>query len=126
MALKVLRVCHENPESAEYNCGRCEKCLRTMITLEIAGVLGRAQTFREPLDLRRIARYPRIDPSTIPYIGEILAAAGDRPDIAAALRRALRRAAVARAITWVRGRLRLRTRLRRLLGRVAALGDPGP
>src|SRR5262249_54154050 len=34
IALSTLRVCWENPDNA-YNCGRCEKCLRTMIALHI-------------------------------------------------------------------------------------------
>ncbi|MDZ4719654.1 MAG: hypothetical protein SH847_14465, partial [Roseiflexaceae bacterium] len=38
-----------------YNCGRCEKCLRTMVALESLGALGRCQTFAIPLDLRRVA-----------------------------------------------------------------------
>lgn len=36
-AVKSLRVCWEGPD-LDRNCGRCEKCLRTMMALEIAGV----------------------------------------------------------------------------------------
>src|SRR5262249_59102310 len=49
-----LRVCWENPDGA-YNCGRCEKCLRTMINLLIAGALDRCPTFPLPLDPVRVA-----------------------------------------------------------------------
>jgi len=54
VALKTLRVCWRNLDGA-YNCGRCEKCLRTMVALESLGALGRCQTFAIPLDLRRVA-----------------------------------------------------------------------
>lgn len=36
------------------NCGRCPKCLRTMVTLEAAGKLGRYRTFPVPLTRSRI------------------------------------------------------------------------
>ncbi len=39
-------VCFEGPLSeGELNCGRCEKCLRTMTALEAAGCLNRATAF---------------------------------------------------------------------------------
>jgi hypothetical protein len=44
MALQHLRVCWEKLEGA-YNCGECEKCLRTMTTLYGLGVLPSATTF---------------------------------------------------------------------------------
>ena len=49
IVLKTLRVCWINPNN-EYNCGRCEKCLRTMIGLYIAGVLERCETFPHDID----------------------------------------------------------------------------
>jgi len=39
MAQKHLRVCWENRGGA-YNCGRCSKCVRTMIALYLAGALS--------------------------------------------------------------------------------------
>ena len=57
IALKTLRVCWENPDQV-YNCGKCEKCLRTMIGLQIVGALEQCTTFDEPLNLRRVARMP--------------------------------------------------------------------
>lgn len=42
--LAHLRVCYMNVKDS-YNCGRCEKCLRTMMMLKIAGVLEQAKTF---------------------------------------------------------------------------------
>lgn len=45
-ALESLMVCHEAPlADAELNCGRCEKCLRTMVELLVANALDRATAF---------------------------------------------------------------------------------
>jgi len=43
-ALKNIRVCNENPPDA-LNCGRCEKCVRTMLEFLAAGGLSRASAF---------------------------------------------------------------------------------
>jgi len=53
LALRHVRVCWRNPEG-QYNCGRCEKCVRTMISLKIAGVLEQCTAFDEPLSYARI------------------------------------------------------------------------
>jgi hypothetical protein len=43
LALETLRVCyHDTPD---INCGRCEKCLRTILALRTCGALDRAKTF---------------------------------------------------------------------------------
>jgi hypothetical protein len=42
-AMRTLRVCWKS-ESDE-NCGRCNKCLRTMLILELLGALDRCETF---------------------------------------------------------------------------------
>ena len=55
IALHTLRVCWENPNSA-YNCGRCEKCLRTMINLKVNDALDRCTTFDCGLDLKRVSK----------------------------------------------------------------------
>jgi len=54
VALKYLRVCYWNHDDA-YNCCRCEKCLRTMISLQALGVLDRCATFNKPLDLDAVS-----------------------------------------------------------------------
>lgn len=51
---KSLRVCWENPDGA-YNCGRCSKCLRTMVTLEALGALEQTETFPAEIDLELLA-----------------------------------------------------------------------
>jgi len=53
-ARRTLRVCWRNPDQA-YNCGECEKCLRTMTTLAAYGVLDRFETFPDTLTARRVA-----------------------------------------------------------------------
>lgn len=55
VALRTLRVCWENRGGA-YNCGQCEKCLRTMVVLTLCGALGRVQTLPGVVDAEAIAR----------------------------------------------------------------------
>ncbi|MDX6594994.1 MAG: hypothetical protein QOI72_376, partial [Solirubrobacterales bacterium] len=47
---RTLRVCWENPDGA-YNCGRCRKCMLTMVSLEAIGARERIATFPAELDL---------------------------------------------------------------------------
>jgi len=47
-ALKNLKVCWLN-KGGKINCCTCEKCLRTMIGLELAGVLNNAEKFEKKL-----------------------------------------------------------------------------
>jgi len=44
VALQNIRVCNENPPDV-LNCGRCEKCVRTMLEFLAAGGLSRASAF---------------------------------------------------------------------------------
>src|SRR6185503_8057536 len=57
VALKYLRVCYKNVVG-KYNCGACDKCVRTMVDLAIAGVLGSANTFPKKLDLAAVKKLP--------------------------------------------------------------------
>ncbi|HYI80926.1 MAG TPA: hypothetical protein VEW67_08720 [Thermoleophilaceae bacterium] len=50
VAQRALRVCWENRDGA-YNCGRCRKCLSTMITLEALGKREPFSAFPPRLDL---------------------------------------------------------------------------
>lgn len=54
-AMKNLRVCFSNPNGS-YNCGRCEKCIRTMISLHSIGALDRCTTFDAPLDIQNLLK----------------------------------------------------------------------
>ena len=53
LALRTLRVCFE-PEQQPLNCGRCGKCIQTMIILHNAGVLDSCTSFVAPLSVRRM------------------------------------------------------------------------
>lgn len=59
LALKHLRVCFANERGA-YNCGRCDKCLRTMINLFVAGALEKSGTFPHHIDPDLVAAVPTI------------------------------------------------------------------
>jgi hypothetical protein len=59
LALGHLRVCFEN-EPGAYNCGRCDKCLRTMMNLYVAGVLEQSGTFPRQIDPALVAAVPTI------------------------------------------------------------------
>jgi hypothetical protein len=50
VACRSLRVCWENPGD-EYNCGRCRKCLMTLIALEAIGARERVTSFPPGLNL---------------------------------------------------------------------------
>jgi hypothetical protein len=94
-ALRWLRVCWEGPDGAR-NCGQCEKCLRTMVALQVAGALDRCATFARPLDLDAVARLPLRTSDERVYAEDNLRAAeagGANPVLAAALRASLARAA---------------------------------
>lgn len=54
LALKYLRVCWERVDGM-YNCCQCEKCMRTMTSLELLGKLQDAPAFALPLEVWRIA-----------------------------------------------------------------------
>lgn len=51
---KTLRVCWHNPDGA-YNCGRCQKCMLTMLSLEAHGVRRDVSTFPPALDTAPLA-----------------------------------------------------------------------
>jgi hypothetical protein len=51
LLLDTVRVCIADDAPGAYNCGRCEKCLRTMVGLHIAGALDRAGAFPNNLNL---------------------------------------------------------------------------
>jgi hypothetical protein len=59
LALEHLRVCFANEKGA-YNCGRCDKCLRTMINLFVAGALEKSGTFPHHIDPDLVAAVPTI------------------------------------------------------------------
>jgi hypothetical protein len=71
IAMNSLRVCWTNPDSI-YNCGKCEKCIRTMINLKINNALSRCTTFNEKLDIKQIKKLVAHDVGTRAFIKENL------------------------------------------------------
>ncbi|MFA7169669.1 MAG: hypothetical protein WC178_02340 [Candidatus Paceibacterota bacterium] len=55
LTLRNLRVCYRN-EDGKFNCGVCDKCLRTMVNLRVAGALDKSETFPNHLDLEVIRK----------------------------------------------------------------------
>jgi hypothetical protein len=96
VALSTLRVCWAN-EGEQYNCGRCEKCLRTMLALHVAGALDRCSTFKVPLTTAAVRRMVLGESSEIFLRDLVQALAGSRQD-----RKLVR--AVESALRWRRWR----------------------
>ncbi len=69
VAMKHLRVCWSNRKGT-YNCGHCEKCIRTMVSLRAVGALDRCPTFPLPLDLKVVARLIIEDDDTMKLVEE--------------------------------------------------------
>jgi len=90
VALDHLRVCWESPKGG--NCGRCLKCLRTMVALEVRGELEHCHAFPSrqlEMDMIRrmyLGREWRYFRNLLPY-----ARANGRQDIAGAIQEAFDR-----------------------------------
>jgi hypothetical protein len=131
LALRHLRVCWLD-WTDDYNCGRCEKCIRTMIALHIAGALGRAATFPLTLDTAHVRRMNLITgESSLRFLDDLLGALHDSAEdrrIAGALRHVIRRTRLrAQLGSLIPGRLRrvvAWARPRRGLAHPAAVGRP--
>ncbi len=116
-ALANLKVCFV--EDTPRNCGRCEKCLATMLELHVAGVLDQCAGFDRPIDRHAVAKIGAPGWQRDFLVELIDALGGTQRD--RALRRALERvllredvrASVRRASRIVRSRLApLRARFR--------------
>jgi len=92
-AMKWLRVCWGwNNKNNAYNCGHCEKCLRTMVNLRAAGALERCKTLPHNLDLRVVANMNLSDESDEAFARENLNALerlGTEPGLALAVAEAM-------------------------------------
>jgi hypothetical protein len=71
VAQATLRVCWLNPDGA-YNCGRCGKCLLTMIALEAIGARDKVRTFPGELDLGLLGESPITVPLQLTFWEELL------------------------------------------------------
>jgi hypothetical protein len=85
-ALRSLRVCWRS--KSDENCGRCQKCLRTMLALELLGALDRSPAFgNRTIDLKLVRRI-HIEWDLVGDYQELRekAAAQGRKDLAGAIR----------------------------------------
>jgi hypothetical protein len=92
VALDHLRVCWDE-YGENYNCGRCPKCLRTMMSLYLTGTLDRSGTFEHTLDLDRIREIDVYNRLTRYYLLDILGyleLEKREPELQEALREALK------------------------------------
>jgi hypothetical protein len=90
LALAHIRVCGSGLES-RYNCGYCEKCLRSAVALKACGVLD-ACPLLPALDCRRVAALDSSSRVTRYYLRdnlELVQRRGPHPELEAALRQAL-------------------------------------
>ena len=89
---RALHVCYEG--ESDRNCGRCNKCLRTMLTLELCGALDGSRTFPRstlaPADIARIDCSHFADFREFQDIRQLARRTG-RTDIVAALDQSARR-----------------------------------
>jgi hypothetical protein len=94
-ARDTLRVCWQD---AGYNCGKCEKCLRTMVQLRALGI--RSQALPALDDVRALRQLRITDDNGLALALESLALASIANDrrLIAALRRPLRRYGVRKAL----------------------------
>ena len=116
LALGLLRVCFLSGDSA-YNCGRCEKCVRTLICLLAAGALGHCKTLPSQLDLARVGTLVEPDLTTVARYEELLGFLGTSPresEVREVLERSLAMAYARLARTTFR-RTRAGSRLDRVL-----------
>lgn len=108
-ALSALRVCWR--QQSDENCGQCEKCLRTMIALELCEALEKAETFKHAaLNLDSVAKIFCPHTETGPfdlYYEEMREAAASRGrhDLEQALSRALTRSKIKQPILDLTQRL---------------------
>jgi hypothetical protein len=110
-ALQTLRVCWRNLDGT-YNCGRCEKCVRTMLNLHIVGALDKCSSFKQPLTVELI-RAIHLEPdnySARAFVQENLQALEAKrlnPEMQEALRKILRPTFLQKLEYFVRARLGL-------------------
>jgi hypothetical protein len=91
-ALERLISCSDAPAHAAMNCGRCTKCVRTLVEMEVSGTLAHARSFPDLGVTARTIRGLEFDHGT-EYFWEMLAAplrALGRRDVAAEIERKVR------------------------------------
>ena len=120
IALEHLRVCWEREDGA-LNCCKCEKCLRTMTSLAILGVLDQATSFPQSLSLSSVSDVCLPRHGLRMFARENLQLLHDAGHHWPALEKALN-TQLHRPIWWSRLRLKWGKRKRRLARQVNSLG----
>jgi hypothetical protein len=120
LALRHLHVCWR--EGTDLNCGACEKCYRTLLTLELLGVRHRAMSFpQDRFSLERVASIPLRSAVAVWLMTEVRDRARQcrREDVADAIDRCLANQSVAdrkqNRSRWQRILLALREGIRKRL-----------
>lgn len=118
VALDTLRVCWRS--QSDKNCGECEKCLRTMLGLELCEALNQATSFAHAsLDMGRVSRIycPHTEDGPLRLYYEEMrdfARARGRPEISRAISYALTRSLLFQPLKYVSYRLMVSRYTRRL------------
>lgn len=116
LAMENLRVCNRTGEyeAGRFNCGKCEKCIRTMLGLLAAGALGNINAFPLKDVKAEMVDAIYIQPSNASYFAELIAPlkAVGRDDLAGAVRRAIRRGGV--RYRWMKARNRTVHRIKEM------------
>lgn len=109
LALAHLRVCWDTSDGSDANCGKCEKCLRTMTSLYLNGALDRCRTFSRPLTPRAFGSIRLKTEGQLAFTRENLSEL--------ALRQGSHDRALYRALRWAVRRGRIRRAVRVLAGK---------
>jgi hypothetical protein len=92
VAVENIRVCNKSElyKPGVLNCGRCEKCVRTMLALTALGILDKALTFQEAEVTEKLVREAvKLTPVVLPWYEELIKPLKEngRPDLAEAIKR---------------------------------------
>lgn len=129
MAQRHVRVCWER--EGPYNCGECEKCLRTMTTLQLIGALEKFEVFPQTFSAQKVRDMQRVDEYYMTENLRLAKRVGDE-ELTRVLRQSLRRYRREKAARTAPAplppkpspitlRRRVRKRLRSLERRIASL-----
>lgn len=101
IAQKHLRVCYENAHDA-YNCGHCNKCVRTMLQLQVLGALDRFPTLPDQVLEQDVNRL--IEPEYRLFLwremADRLAGQPDQATLAASVKRLISRSEAFRGTSF--------------------------
>jgi hypothetical protein len=114
VALENLKVCYH--EDLEHNCGRCGKCVMTMLELHACRALDKGPVFDTPLHPRLVAKLKIKSDAHRVLLSEVLSELGDDSPLTRRLRLALE---------WVLLRHELRSTGARMLHFARSLASHG-